>query len=39
MFTFSGMKMEAFPVKVSLGGVLLWGTVGDLRTVAVVCLL
>lgn len=39
MFTSSGVKMEAFPMKVSLGAVLLWGTMGDLRAVAVACIL
>lgn len=38
MFTISGVKMEAIPMKVSQGAVLLWGTMRDLRPVAVVCI-
>lgn len=39
MLTICGRKMETIPVKVSVATVLLWGMMGDMKAVAVACIL
>lgn len=36
MLTISGRKTETIPMKVSVGTVLLWGRMGDMKALAVV---